>query len=59
VTRVLETELATTEFVVLLIFGRDGQPEYQIEIHMGGAQALTLTELDAALAHTQTLVRPE
>jgi hypothetical protein len=31
VTHVLETDLASTEFVVLPIFGRDGQPEYQIE----------------------------
>jgi DNA-binding IclR family transcriptional regulator len=30
VTRKLETDLSTTEFVVLPIFGRDGQPEYQI-----------------------------
>ena len=35
VTDSLETELAATEFVVLPIFGQDGQPEYQIEIHLG------------------------
>jgi len=58
VTRVLETELAAAEFVVLPIFGRDGQPEYQIEIHLGGSQALTLAELDAALTHAQTLLHP-
>jgi DNA-binding IclR family transcriptional regulator len=58
VTHVLETELASTEFVVLPIFGRDGQPEYQIEIHLGGRDELTLSELDAALGHAQTLLRP-
>jgi DNA-binding IclR family transcriptional regulator len=56
VTHTLETELAATEFVVLPIFGRDGQPEYQIEIHLGGAQTLTLPELDAALKKAQTLL---
>jgi hypothetical protein len=35
VTHVLETKLTSTEFVVLPIFDRDGQPEYQIEIHLG------------------------
>src|SRR6202007_2097435 len=35
VTHALETELASTEFVVVPIFGQDGQPEYQIEIHLG------------------------
>jgi DNA-binding IclR family transcriptional regulator len=76
VTKVLETEVASTEFVVLPIFGRDGQPEYQIEIRLGGRDdsgdrkrgaagrsgsppsALTLAELDAALGHAQTLLRP-
>jgi DNA-binding IclR family transcriptional regulator len=58
VTHVLETDLASTEFVVLPIFGRDGQPEYQIEIHLGGRDDLTLSELDAALGHAQTLLRP-
>jgi DNA-binding IclR family transcriptional regulator len=58
VTHVLETELASTEFVVLPIFGRDGQPEYQIEIHLGGRDELTLSELDTALGHAQTLLRP-
>ncbi|HME17205.1 MAG TPA: MarR family transcriptional regulator [Mycobacterium sp.] len=58
VTHVLETDLASTEFVVLPIFGRDGQPEYQIEIHLGGRDELTLSELDAALGHAQTLLRP-
>ena len=56
VTDVLETELATTEFVVLPIFAHDGQPEYQIEIHLGHATGLTLAELDAALRHAQGLL---
>jgi hypothetical protein len=46
ITDVLETDLTATEFVVLPIFGRDGQPEYQIEIHLGGAVGLTLPALD-------------
>ena len=58
VTSALETDLASTEFVVLPIFGRDGQPEYQIEIHLGGRDELTLPDLDAALTHVQTLLRP-
>jgi DNA-binding IclR family transcriptional regulator len=58
VTDVLETELAATEFVVLPIFGQDGQPEYQIEIHLGRAAGLTLAELDAALRHAQRLLSP-
>ncbi|AYE98490.1 MarR family transcriptional regulator [Mycobacterium paragordonae] len=56
VTDALETDLATAEFVVLPIFGRDRQPEYQIEIHLGGAPGLTLAELDAALRHAQQLL---
>jgi DNA-binding IclR family transcriptional regulator len=58
VTDALETELSTTEFVVLPIFGRDGQPEYQIEIHLGGRDELTLPELNAALDHAQSMLRP-
>jgi hypothetical protein len=42
---------------VLPIIGRDGQPEYQIEIHLGGSQQVNLAELDAALGHVQTLLR--
>lgn len=56
VTDALETDLATAEFVVLPIFGRDGQPEYQIEIHLGSAPGLTQAELDAALRHAQQLL---
>lgn len=58
VTSVLETDLASTEFVVLPIFGLDGQPEYQIEIHLGGRDELALVDLDAALLHAQALLNP-
>jgi DNA-binding IclR family transcriptional regulator len=57
VTHALETELSSTEFVVLPIFGHDGQPEYQIEIHLAASQQVNLAELDAALEHAQTLLR--
>jgi DNA-binding IclR family transcriptional regulator len=60
VTDVLETELASTEFVVLPIFGSRGQseaqPDYQIEIHLGRSAGLTLATLDAALRHAQGLL---
>ncbi|WP_459973824.1 MarR family transcriptional regulator [Mycobacterium sp. MUNTM1] len=56
ITDILETELPTTEFVVLPIFGHDGQPEYQIEIHLGHPTGLTLPEVDAALRHAQGLL---
>lgn len=56
VTDVLETELATTEFVVLPIFAHHGQPEYQIEIHLGHSAVLTLPKLDTALRHAQGLL---
>jgi len=56
VTRELETELTATEFVVLPIFGRNGQPEYQIEIHLGRPIDLPLSELDVALRHAQGLL---
>lgn len=55
-TDTLEAELASTEFVVLPIFGRHAQPEYQIEIHLGGATSLTLAALDDALQHAQGLL---
>jgi DNA-binding IclR family transcriptional regulator len=58
VTGVLETELPSTEFVVLPIFGRDSQPEYQIEIHLGGRTELDLPDVDDALRHAQELLRP-
>ncbi len=56
VTDVLETELISTEFVVLPIFGPDGRPEYQIEIHLGRPTGLTLAELDTALRHAQGML---
>jgi DNA-binding IclR family transcriptional regulator len=56
ITDSLETELTSTEFVVLPIFGQNGQPEYQIEIHLGGPAELTLAALDAALEHAQGLL---
>lgn len=56
VTDALETELASTEFVVLPIFGQDGQPEYQIEIHLGRSAGPSLAALDAALLHAQRLL---
>lgn len=58
ITDKLETDLAATEFIVLPIFGRDSQPEYQIEIHLGGQDDLKLHDLDTALSHAQTLLRP-
>jgi len=56
VTDALETSLSTTEFVVLPIFGSDGQPEYQIEIHLGHSAGLTLSKLEDALRHAQGLL---
>lgn len=56
VTHDLETNLAAVEFVVVPIFAHDGQPEYQIEIHLGRPPGLTLPELDAALRHAQALL---
>jgi DNA-binding IclR family transcriptional regulator len=56
VTDALETSLSTTEFVVMPIFGSDGQPEYQIEIHLGHSAGLTLSKLEDALRHAQGLL---
>ena len=56
VTHALETELASTEFVVLPIFGQDGQPEYQIEIHLSRSAGLSLAAVDDALLHAQRLL---
>jgi len=56
VTDALETNLASTEFVVLPIFSQDGQPEYQVEIHLGRSAGLSLGALDAALQHAQRLL---
>ncbi len=59
VTHDLESRLGAAEFVVLPIFGRNGQPEYQIELHLAHAGALTLAELDDALARAQQLLTTE
>ncbi|OBA73162.1 transcriptional regulator [Mycobacterium sp. 1554424.7] len=56
VTDTLESDLAATEFVVLPIFGRDGQPEYQIEIHLGRPAGLTPEALDTALRRAQEML---
>ncbi|OBF60052.1 transcriptional regulator [Mycobacterium sp. 852002-50816_SCH5313054-b] len=56
VTHELETELASTEFVVLPIFAHGGQPEYQIEIHLGRPAGLTLAALETALRHAQAML---
>ena len=53
ITSTLEKDLPATEFVVLPIFGRTGQPEYQIEIHIRRPDALTLDQLNIALANAQ------
>jgi hypothetical protein len=52
ITRTLEKDLLTTEFVVLPIFGKGGQPEYQIEIHVSRPD-VTLDELNTALTGAQ------
>jgi hypothetical protein len=44
--------------VVLPVFGRDSQPEYQIEIHLGGRGEWTLPDLDDALHYAQALLCP-
>jgi DNA-binding IclR family transcriptional regulator len=55
----LESELPTTEFVVLPIFGHTGQPEYQIEIHLGGTWRRGLAELAAVLQTAQRRLAPD
>src|ERR1700694_1806948 len=58
VTRSLETDLAATEFIVLPIFGGSGQPEYQIEIHLGHTESLTVADLETALKIAQQHLTP-
>lgn len=58
VTDSMETNLSAAEFVVLPIFGADSQPEYQIEIHLGGRSELNLGELESALRQAQALLAP-
>jgi hypothetical protein len=57
-TSTLEKDLPTTEFVVLPIFGRTGQPEYQIEIHIRRLDDLTFDQLNTALAIAQNDLTP-
>ena len=58
ITRTLEKDLLATEFVVLPILGRTGQPEYQIEIHLRRPDNLTLDELNTALTSAQNELIP-
>ena len=58
ITRTLEKDLLATEFVVLPILGRTGQPEYQIEIHLRRPDNLTLDELNTALTSAQNELTP-
>jgi DNA-binding IclR family transcriptional regulator len=58
ITRTLEKDLPTTEFVVLPIFGRSGQPEYQIEIHVNRPENLAFDELNSALLSAQNELIP-
>jgi DNA-binding IclR family transcriptional regulator len=58
ITRTLEKDLPATEFVVLPILGRTGQPEHQIEIHIRRPEGLTLGELNAALANARDELAP-
>ena len=44
------TELAATEFVVLPVFGDSGQPDYQVEIHLGATSRAALNELESVPA---------
>ena len=53
VTDTLETDLQSTEFIVIPIFGRSGRPEYQIEVHLGNAAELTIDTLTAAIGAAQ------
>jgi DNA-binding IclR family transcriptional regulator len=58
IAKTLEKDLPATEFVVLPIFGRTGQPEHQIEIHLRRPDALTLDELNTVLADAQNELTP-
>lgn len=59
VTDSLEHDLGKAEFVVVPIFGPDRQPEYQIEIHLGRSQNVSLTELNSAIADAQQILTSE
>lgn len=56
VTRTLENELATAEFIVIPVFGKNGQPQYQIEARLSRPADLTLATLDAAVSAAQRLL---
>lgn len=58
VTGTLEYDLATTEFIVLPIFGDAQAPQYQIEIRLAEPDTLTLDELGAALVGAQQQLAP-
>ena len=47
VTRTLENDLATAEFIVIPVFGSNGQPQYQIEARLSRPADLTLAAVDA------------
>ena len=53
VTHTLEKDLASAEFVVLPIFGADGQPRYQIEVRLANSGDLTLPGLNEAVDAAQ------
>jgi DNA-binding IclR family transcriptional regulator len=57
ITQTLEKDFPTTEFVVLPIFGRTGQPEYQIEIHVSRPD-VTLDQMNIALTNAQNELTP-
>jgi DNA-binding IclR family transcriptional regulator len=56
VTRTLENDLATAEFIVIPLFGNNGQPQYQIEARLSRPADLTLATLDAAVDAAQRRV---
>jgi hypothetical protein len=53
VTRTLENDLATAEFIVIPVFGNSGQPQYQIEARLSRPADLTLATLGAAVGAAQ------
>jgi DNA-binding IclR family transcriptional regulator len=55
VTDTLEKNLASAEFIVVPLFGRDGQPDYQIEIRLAN-HAVDFAELDAAVRQAQSML---
>jgi hypothetical protein len=53
VTRTLENDLATAEFIVIPVFAKFGQPQYQIEARLSRPADLTLATHDAAVGAAQ------